>query len=175
MILDRLFLKCGFSKCLPTLYAAHCKCTSPGLQRSKELDRGETWIPLTGTQSSLAQPHSQASLPLSHFLFKAKVVLCSQAQKWAFFFIINKTLSNAHSYKCFTLFAYSIRVINPKDRCQCNCWILQINLAAIKATNLSNGTVSQSQAVNWCEHRFKTDKDIYKNINQFGRQSQRYC
>lgn len=95
--------------------------------------------------------------------------------KVSIFFIINKTLSNAHSYKCFTLFAYSIRVINPKDRCQCNCWILQINLAAIKATNLSNGTVSQSQAVNWCEHRFKTDKDIYKNINQFGRQSQRYC
>lgn len=119
------------------------------------------------TQSGLTSP-----LPLP---VQSKGCALFPSTKVSIFFIINKTLSNAHSYKCFTLFAYSIRVINPKDRCQCNCWILQINLAAIKATNLSNGTVSQSQAVNWCEHRFKTDKDIYKNINQFGRQSQRYC
>lgn len=134
IILDRLFPEFGFSKYLPTLYVAHYQSMFLGLQRpaihrSTKLDRHATWMTLSGTRRALARPQNQASLHLSHFLLIAKVRnrFCSQAQKWVclslslFFFITNKTLSSAHRYKCFTVFAYFMPVINPKGRWRYNC------------------------------------------------------
>lgn len=100
------------------LYVAHYQSMFLGLQRpaiprSKRLDRHQTWMPLVGTQSALAEPQNQASFHLSHFLLIAKVRnrFCSQAQKSVclfFLLLLPIKLSNAHGYKCFTLFAYSI-------------------------------------------------------------------
>lgn len=105
------------------LYVAHYQSMFLGLQRlaiprRKKLDRHETWMPLLGTHSALAQPQNQASFHLSHFLLIAKVRIrfCSQAQKSAclfFFFITNKTQKRTQVQVFYAICLFYTSVINP--------------------------------------------------------------